>query len=471
MTDRPTILIIDDNESFSAALAKLLSGDYQVDTAAAGSSGLEKARRWRPQLILLDLKLPGMSGIDVLRKLKESGSDTVVVVMTAYGDVESAVQAMKLGAVDYVTKPFDSQKLKTDIRSLLALRQTPPSEFQKRSQIISQSPQMEQVWELARRFAPSDVTLLLQGESGTGKELFARAIHHMSKRRAEPFVPLDCATLPETLAESELFGHEKGAFTGAQQRKPGRFELADGGTLFLDEIGNLTAGMQMKLLRAIQEFEIHPLGSKQSKHLNLRIIAATNTDLREAVRQGGFREDLYYRLATVTIELPPLRDREGDVQMLCQHFVSVYNQRFGKSVSDIAEAALNVLKHYYWPGNVRELDNVMKSAVLLAEEEIQPHHLPPYLRASTDPELRETGDSVRLDFSVRLNLGQAVDLKRIAAQIAEQAEKEVILELLKRNSLNRAQLAKVLNVDLKTLRAKLKKFGVKHSLYVTHKSV
>jgi transcriptional regulator with GAF, ATPase, and Fis domain len=284
----------------------------------------------------------------------------------------------------------------------------------------------------------------------------------MSKRREEPFVVVDCATLPDTLIESELFGYEKGAFTGASERKPGRFELADQGTLFLDEVGNLSPLHQMKLLRAIQQYEISPLGSKRVKQVDIRIVGATNVRLKDAVAKGVFRADLYYRLSAVTIHIPPLRERQGDISLLAEHFLQMFNQKFHRHIAGIAPDVMHIFESYAWPGNVRELENAMRSAVLLADEEILPTHLPPYLQARGEEGEQLAPGEERIEISLRvpINLHQGVDLKAVSAAAAEAAERKLLTKIFHSTRLTQLELAKLLNVDPKTLRAKLRQFGL-----------
>ena len=312
---KKTVLVIDDEPSFIRHFCRLLGEEYQVQGVSSAREGLERVQTFRPDLILLDLKMPKMGGLEFLRELKKMESPPPAIVMSAYGDIPSVVQAMKLGAIDFITKPFHDEKLKEGIRLFFSLSESPQEQLYK-GIIIGESPEIQAVWGLIEKFAPSDIGILLVGESGTGKELFVRTIHEMSKKGVGPFVPVDCATIPESLVESELFGYEKGAFTGANTRKPGWFETAHKGTLFLDEVGNLSSSVQAKLLRTLQEMTISPIGSMKHTPIDVRVISATNIDLEEAVSEGGFRADLYYRLSAVRVVIPPLREREGDIPLL-----------------------------------------------------------------------------------------------------------------------------------------------------------
>lgn len=457
-----TILVVDDEPDCHRLLHRILDEEFQVKGAFSAREGLNQLRTFRPDLIILDLKMAGMGGIEFLRELKRTDSPVRTIVISAYADVASVVQAMKLGAADFITKPFRDEKLREDIRLFFSVSEKPQGKVF-RERIVGESPQIREVWKLIEKFAPSDISILLAGESGTGKEVFARSVHEMSKRSAGPFIPVDCATLPESLVESELFGHEKGAFTGADTKKPGWFETAHRGTLFLDELGNLSSPVQAKLLRALQESTISPIGSRSHKSVDVRVVSATNIDLERAVSEGGFRADLYYRLGAVSIFIPPLREREGDVALLARHFVKLYSAKYGKELAGINDLAMALLCAYSWPGNVRELENVIKSAVLLAEEQITTDDLPLYFRrqAGSTGAAAEAGQG-EFSFIARMDLGSGgkVDLKKIREQAAAEAERSILRDLLKNSSLKKSDLAKQLGVDRKTLRAKMRKLGV-----------
>ena len=461
---KKSILVVDDETGFHRHLCRVFGEEYQVQAVSSARDGLERIKGCRPDLILVDLKMPGMGGIEFLRELKRMNSPVPTMVMSAYGDIESVVQAMKLGAADFITKPFRDEKLKEDIRLFFSLSEK-DQDKPFREGIIGKSPQILEVWRLIEKFAPSDISILLLGESGTGKELFARAIHEISKRSAGPFIPVDCATLPESLVESELFGYEKGAFTGADTRKPGWFETAHRGTLFLDELGNLSSPVQAKLLRALQESTISPIGSRSQKPIDVRVVSATNIDLEKAVSEGGFRADLYYRLSAVPIFIPPLREREGDIPFLAQHFAKLYSERYGREVNGISAGAMNILCAQLWPGNVRELENAIKSAVLLAQEQITEDNLPRYFHRQVGGAVAgaEAGQ-ISFGFLQRMDLGSEgrVDLKKIGEQAAAEAERRVLRDLLKNSSLKKSELAKQIGVDRKTLRAKMHKLGISH---------
>jgi DNA-binding NtrC family response regulator len=457
------VLVIDDDPDVRKILVHVLKREgYTLREADTGEAGLDAVQQSAPDLVLLDLNLPDMSGMEVLDRIIKTHDGIRVVMITGEGDIATAVQAMKLGAADFLPKPLEIQKLKFTISALLR-EDSGQSGVVSRS-ILGISPQMAEVWVQVNRYAHPDVSVLLRGESGTGKELFARTLHERSKRRDGPFVALDCATLPDTLVESELFGHEKGAFTGAMERKIGRFEMAQGGTIFLDEIGNLPLHFQAKLLRVIEERSIDRLGGNKPVPVDVRILSATNLDLEHALHKGTFREDLYYRLAEVVIALPPLRSREGDVQMLTKHFIEEFNHRFGRHIQDVSEEAARILGEYRWPGNVRELKNALKSSLLASDDLIRVEHLPEYLRRVETPapaDDERDGKSLRQRIGSQVGMGLQngfMDLKSMVAGYSEEIEQVVLTELLNHGRYTQRELCDLLNINPKTLRAKLQKF-------------
>ena len=374
-----TLLIVDDDQSNLASLVKVFEKEkINVLSAPSGADALDLVRKNRIDVILTDVRMPGMDGIDLLKATKAVSPETEIILMTAYGTVEIAVAAMKDGAYDFVTKPFKRIQIVKGVRRALekqnlivenrSLRQE-LARVRKSGEIIGNSQAIKQTLEMVRQVAPSTATVLFQGESGTGKELFAKAIHQYSSRGDGPYVAVNCAALPESILESELFGYEKGAFTGAAQRKAGRFELAHTGTLFLDEIGDTAPQVQVKLLRVLQEGEFERLGGTQTLQVDVRIVAATNKDLAEAVGSGRFREDLYYRLNVINIHLPPLRDRQEDIPLLCHHFLTVFARKNNKLIRGFSQEVLERLMDYAWPGNVRELENTVERAVVLCKGE------------------------------------------------------------------------------------------------------
>lgn len=458
----PRILIIDDDDGVNRILSGLLGDEFSVSATTSVKNGLEIARKTSPFLAMIDLRMPEASGITVLKEVKKINPDIKVIIMSAYGEVSSVVEIFKEGAIDFLAKPFNFKSLLENVRRLArATTIDQQSQGTEAKEIIGESQAITEVWDLVKRIAPTDVPLLLQGETGTGKELFAKAIHNRSLRGNGPFVPVDSSALPESLIESELFGYEKGAFTGAGASKQGLLESADRGTLFLDEIGNLPLHVQAKLLRVIQDHKIIRLGAKgyEPIPLDLRIIAATNADLEVASQRGTFRSDLYYRLNVAAITLPPLRDRHGDIPLLANYFLAKCNQEFHKALR-ITDEAMNVLNGYPWPGNIRELENVIKSASLMSlisNDAIHPAHLTKIITekrrvVADSPNSPPNSPIVQYD-----NFTDIKTLKNIAA---EEAEREAILKIIKDSPfITKGRLAEILKVDPKTLRTKLKRYG------------
>lgn len=450
-TRQPHILIIDDDRSVNRALSLVLSKDFQTITTASAKEGLEMARENSPFLAMVDLKMQDANGIEVLKELKRIDEEIKVMIMTAYGEVKTVIEAFKLGAVDFLTKPFDNKSLLDNVRRLAALTSFDTDIFSSglKEVVIGESSAMKFVWHLAERFAPSDIPILLQGETGTGKELFAKMIHSMSLRSNGPFVAIDCSTLPASIIESELFGYEKGAFTGAVNSKEGLLESANGGTLFLDEIGNLPMSIQAKLLRVTQEHSIMHLGSRgyDPISLNIRIIAATNVDLVDAFQKGLFRQDLYYRISVASIRLPPLRERDGDIPMLVHYFLEKCNREYNKSIA-ITDEAMALLDSYHWPGNIREMENVVRSSFIIADDCIRPCHL------SISPDKHIVSETRELYCT------DPMDIKSIKNIAAEGAERETILQIItKYPFISKTDIARLLKIDPKTLRSRLKKYG------------
>ncbi len=447
------ILVVDDEHLIRWSLEQSLTKQgYSVATVGSGEDALEHVKRESPHVVLLDIQLPGIDGITTLERIKEIDSDISVIMITALGVLETAVKAMQLGAYDYINKPFNLDELGLVLRKVLenqALKkevETLRSE-KKRSQgaakIIAKSAYMNSVLEMVSKIARSDAaTVLVQGESGTGKELVARALHYDSARSEQPFMAINCAAVPETLLESELMGHEKGAFTDAKSTKKGLFELADKGTVFLDEIGDMPMGTQAKLLRVLEERSFRRIGGTKDIHVDIRIVAATNKELPQAIEDGHFRKDLYYRIQVIPIYLPPLRERVDDILPLAHHFIAHFNREFGKNVTGLSKAAEKYLLGYDWPGNIRELRNVIERAIILeSSDELKLELLP---RQMLDPAQPAAG---------------AFQLPPEGIDI-EVVEKELIQQALRMCGGNQSQAARKLHLGIDAFRYRMKKFGL-----------
>ena len=463
------ILIVEDEHGLSALIATLLhERGHNAQCVYSGEAALQAATECQPDLVLLDLHLDGMDGFETLSGLRNRAPGAPIVMMTAFSNVQAAVKAMRLGATDFISKPFNNQALIANIETILAMQRETRGEA---PALVGDSPTFRSAIGLALKFAIPDINVLLIGETGTGKELFARTIHAASKRRNSPFVAVDCSMLAENLIESELFGHEKGAFTGATTARIGRLELAQGGTLFLDEIGNLPVELQSKLLRVLQERSLERVGGRKSIYLDVRVVSATNVNLKEAIRAGTFRQDLYYRLQGMTINLPPLRERTGDIRRIAEHLLGFYGQSFGSSVKSFSKATMDLLENYSWPGNIRELENVVKSGVVMGTDVMLPGDLPVEICGSASSEAmnseiseREGGDR-RLRFEIEVEIGASdIDLKALGTQAAELAEKSLLQAMVRRGRMSGAQMAKTLGVDPKTLRTKMRRYGLEPRL-------
>ena len=426
---------------------------YQVDAASGGKEGLDLARVKGYDLAITDMKMPDVDGLEVLSGLKNLDNDMSVIIMTAYGTVETAVAAMKSGAYDFVTKPFDPDHLTVIVeralenRRLLAENSLLREELAQSlgfSEIIGQNEKMKDVSRLIQKVAGSDTSVLLQGESGTGKELFARAIHNLSPRRDKPYVAINCAAIPRELLENELFGSEKGAFTSSVARKMGKFEIANNGTIFLDEIGDMDISLQAKLLRVLQQKCFERLGGNKSVSVDVRVIAATNMDLAEMIKKKQFREDLYYRLSVFPVTIPPLRERYDDIKPLADYFINKYCLEMKKPVKSLSREALALMEKYHWPGNVRELENTIERSIILAEgKKITPEHL-----------------AIRLPSTSEIRLREGAGLKEIGAHAQMQAERSAIIRVLKQVRNNKRKCSEVLKIDYTTLFDKLKKYKI-----------
>lgn len=448
------ILIVDDEPSIRKVLgAHLRRAGYETSAAADGSEAILALQGDVFHVVISDLKMPQVDGMALLQWVMEHQPGLPVILITAHGTVDSAVEAIKLGAFDYVSKPFDQDEIAAVVTKALATEQRNARRHIQRSAsgrfgIVGEHPSMQQLFGLIEKVAPSPTTVLITGESGTGKELVARALHDASPRRDGPFIQINCGAIPETLFEAELFGYEKGAFTGAATSKPGRFEIASGGTLFLDEVGELPKDMQVKILRALQQRIIDRVGGLHPIEIDVRVIAATNRDLASDVREGTFREDLYYRLNVVPLHLPPLRERATDIPLLVEHFLAHFNERLGQSVSTIEPAALQALVDHPWPGNIRELENLMERTVLLAEgDSLTLDSLPGLGRGPTP-----TGPSPDLD-----DMG----LKEFVRVHTAKLERSRIQRVLQAEEGNVTRAARRLGISRKSLQTKMKDYGLR----------
>ena len=469
------ILVVDDEESIRWALRKALEREgYRVVLASDGAEALARATESGIDLVLMDIKMPGSDGFETLTRIKEIRPNLPVIIMTAFGTLQAAVQAMKRGAYDHITKPFDFDELLILVRRAFEVHDLTEQVARMeggRGQafdfegVVGLCPAMQQIFKLVGKMASSDLTVLIRGESGTGKELLARAIHYNSRRLARPFVAVNCAAIPRDLLESELFGHEKGAFTGASALRRGKFELAEGGTLFLDEIGDMDLGLQAKILRVLQERQFERVGGERPLSADVRVIAATNQDLETAVTQKSFREDLYYRLNVVGINLPPLRGRREDIPLLVSHFLRLFAEEQGEEAKAVSPEALELMLAYDWPGNVRELENAVKRAcVLAATSLILPEHLPAVLARS-----EESGAGSSSSFERMLHQAIGAELQRLKEERDGQIyphflvalERPLLLQVLERTRGNQLRAAELLGINRNTLRKKLRELGIR----------
>ena len=446
---KATVLVVEDEEKLRRVIElQLKTAGYEVEQAGSAEEAFKRADR--ADVILTDLRLPGQSGLELLTSLRNQDSRTPIIVMTAFGSIETAVEAMKAGAVDFLPKPFSLDHLMTVIDKALEIKNLRTENRELRAElsqryefdnIVGRSEAMREIFATIDRVAPTRATVLLCGESGVGKDMIARAIHHHSPRADRPFVKINCTALPENLMESELFGYEKGAFTGANASKPGKFEQADTGTVFLDEIGDVPGSIQVKLLRILQEREFERLGSNKTRHIDVRVLAATNVDLRAALEQGTFREDLYYRLNVLPMNIPPLRDRKEDIPFLANHFIRKFRKDMGSRVESISEGAMERLLGYPWPGNVRELENVIERSMVLAGGSVL-----------------EPAD-IKLDMAPKARAA-AVDSFLPDGVTLDQYEQSIIKEALNRANGNKSQAARLLGLTRNALRYRLTQMGI-----------
>jgi DNA-binding NtrC family response regulator len=449
-----SILVIEDKDTMRKMVSKTLAEEgYTVDTAADGLEGIQKAKTKPFDLVITDMKMPEMDGLEVVSTIKEHNNGTAVIVMTAYGTIETAVAAMKEGASEFLTKPFDTEHMLVLVeKALKSQRMVAENEALREDidhrlgmgKIIGQNEKIIEVLKLIQKVALSDTSVLLQGESGTGKELFAKAIHDLSPRKDKAFITINCAAIPRDLLENELFGSERGAYTGSVARKIGRFEIADGGTIFLDEIGDMDIALQAKLLRVLQEKTIERLGGTKTTKVDTRVIAASNADLKSLIDHKKFREDLYYRLSVFPVTIPPLRERLDDVAALADHFIKRYCLDMNRKPRSLSREALSMMEKYHWPGNVRELENVIERAIILAEgKKIKPEHMA--IRLSTNNEIR---------------LREGAGLKEIGAHAQGRAERAAIIRVLEQVRGNKRRCSQILKIDYTTLFDKIKKYNI-----------
>jgi DNA-binding NtrC family response regulator len=452
MGDAVRVMIIDDEPLMRMTVQDALAAEgYKVITAETGGKGLTLLRENRADMVITDLRLPDMDGIQILREVKTLSPETQVILITAYGSIDSAVTAMKEGASDYLTKPFSMEELLLIIKRIQRIRELEEENLSLRKKVeeqfgleglVGKSPQMIKIYDLIETVSQTDTTVLVYGESGTGKEMVANAIHLRSSRKGRPFIKVNCAALPETLLESELFGHEKGAFTGAFKQRKGRFEMADGGTLFLDEIGDISQTVQVKLLRVLQERQFERVGGNETLSVNVRLICATQRDLKEEIRKGSFREDLYYRLNVVPIHLPPLKERREDIFLLADHFINKFCRKMGKEITGLSEESKTILLKYAFPGNIRELENMLERAVALIKGKvIQAYDLPEEVCGQSSP-IREICEKIR-------------GTKPLASATSV-FEKEYIQSVLEKTKGKKGQAAEILGISRKTLWEKIK---------------
>ena len=454
MSTQEKVLIVEDEENERTGLAELISAwGYRTDTAKDGLEGLDKVATWSPGIVVTDFKMPRMNGMELLQRLAEQPQQIAVILLTAQGSIDIAVDAMKAGAYDFIQKPVDPSRLKQILQNAARQRGTTLElEVTRRKlrdtgvfgEMVGSSKVMQEIFHLVEMVAPSTASVLITGESGTGKEMVARAIHELSPRKSKPFVAINCSAIPETLIESEIFGHEKGAFTGAMERRAGCFELAEEGTLLLDEIGEMPAGTQAKLLRVLEDRKLRRLGSKAETSIDVRVLAATNKVPEEAVAKGELRGDLYYRLNVFNIHLPPLREHKEDVPRLVEALLNDMNNKHNRDVAGVSDAVLQAFTSYNWPGNVRELRNTLERAVIVCDGKlIEQKHLPPNFGSGGLKISAGDGDGIRMD------VGTTV----------EEAEKMLILKTLAATNNNKTRAAEILGISLKTLHNKLKEYG------------
>ena len=469
MTEPYRVLVIDDDPGVRDYMEALVSRQgYQVFAVADGEQALKTIDETQPDLVTLDVVLPGMDGLATLKQLKQRLPDVPVVMLSGHGQARNIVEAMRLGASDFLRKPFEVEELELAFQKALEKRALKQEVERLRGRARSETellllcgdnPKMKEIRDIIEQVADTDITVLVRGDSGTGKELVARTLFQLSSRRDRPFVKVNCAALPAELLESELFGFEKGAFTGAQKRKLGKFEYANHGTIFLDEISEMHPGLQAKLLQVLQDGEFSRLGGESDVHVDTRIIAATNRNLEEAVGDGSFREDLYYRLNVVTVMIPPLRERMDAIPLLVDHFLQKNNEHYGKDLKQLGAETMNNFMKYHWPGNVRELENMVRRMVVLGNEQAVIDEISS--RAGPAPKGEETKDLLDIEaLGADFTDGQGIDLKAVSRRAAQLAEKKVIERVLQQTRWNRKEAAERLQISYKALLYKMKENGL-----------
>ncbi len=451
---KPTILVVDDEQGARDSLEVILEDNYQVLTAESGQEALDTLKKTPVDVILLDVHMPEMDGLETLRKIKEQDEEIDVIMISALNLARKAVDSIKSGAYDYITKPFEPEDILSSVSRVISKQRLHKeldflrNEIKKNrgfDQVVTQNKTMLEIFDLVKKVACTSTNVLITGESGTGKELIARSIHYQGNRKGGPFVAINCAAIPSELMESEMFGHEKGAFTGAQSRAIGKFEYANGGTLFLDEISTLRSDLQAKLLRVLQEREIERIGSNRPIKIDIRVISATNTNLENAVLQGAFRQDLYFRLNVVPVSIPPLRERKDDIPLLAKHFVNKFNLAFNKKVLGFSEKALEALRRYRWPGNIRELENLVERIVVLSPND-------------------DIIDLKNIPLDILIHSGQDIEemdsQKRGLFGIRGAFERRIIVNVLETTQWNQTEAARILKINRNTLLQKAKQLGI-----------
>ncbi|MFQ6041530.1 MAG: sigma 54-interacting transcriptional regulator [Candidatus Poribacteria bacterium] len=468
------VLVIDDEEKVCWAFEQFLKDEgYKPIIANNAEEGLKKVETERPDIVILDVRLPGMDGLEALKQIKSLNPGIHVIIITAFDFFETTIKAMQLDAFDFVTKPPDLDEIREIIDRAIKAQELSqglippeiePADRYQLDKLVGESSQMQEIYKLIGAITTNNVNVLIEGENGTGKELVAKAIHYNGPRKDKPFVPVNCGALPDSLLESELFGYEKGAFTGADTPKKGRFELADGGTLFLDEVSTMSSALQVKLLRVLEEQEFEPLGGTETIKVDVRIIAATNENLESLVQSGTFREDLYYRLKVISFNLPPLRERPGDIPLLVNHFLAAANLELGKQLKGLDRKAMDLLLKYDWPGNVRELENAIKRAAVLSRSDvILIEHLPPEIIAGPRKAEREASAlESALENILNAKVKQAINQNgnNLYDDILSIVDKLLVNLVLQEVNGNQVKAAQLLGISRTTLREKIKKFGI-----------